>query len=1293
MESVDAAAESPDGLGKLEPHEFRTANQTHGNGIDDEQDATNRDASGDETTEGGDEDEEEDDDDEEDEEPRLKYAYLTKHIPSLYRGGDATSTFLAGGDKMIVGTHNGNIHILSLPTFKTLRVYTAHSATVTSASTSPFPPPLPGLRSTSANRSSEDEALLAAKSPNASARGKGKTRDSHQLVLPPTPSNSIYIATSSIDGNVCVYSLLDPKDVLLRNFGRPVQAVALSPEYKNDRTYLSGGRAGQLILTVGGRPGTTENSTTLSGAAATASGWLGSLGLGANSGKDTVLHSGEGAINTIKWSLSGKYVVWVNEEGIKIMRSHLHLDPTDTEYAWTRIRHIDRPNRPQWEEMAGVWRAHAEWVDEKSFDILEDNEPLLDSSQLDRPHVASISQETEKLVIGWGGTIWVINVYPDRVPPAASRVGDRKLGDAEVVTILRTDCIISGVAMYSRNLLLVLAYLEGEKDDSEKHSQSSRKQRAAEPELRLIDVETQEEVSADTLSVQRYQTLSSSDYHMSVVSPPRISPAVVQRGTLGVLGTGLLDATLYPARLFASNASIRSGGSNGEKGSERAASSFISNLTSGGSTIPKELQTVSATKGIKIFVHSPFDCIAAAPTDLSDHLLWLESHNKYEEAWNLVDQHPEASNPSSEGQNEVYARSQTSLVEFFADDSSSVTTVAQSKNTISEKEKRRIGELWLEQLVHEKQWERAGEVCAKVLNTTPRWEHWIWRFIEASKFDEITQYIPVDILPPLPSKVFVVILEYYVSHDKSRFKKLLDQWPPDLFEISSIISAIEEQLNEGYIEADSDDWRILVEKLAKLLLADGRYREALRCYIRLQDAEAALSLIREFRLAHAISDDILKFILIRVSKQQAERAPISELEEASAESIKILVREAYNGIVHPETVVSQLQTASGRLYLYFYLRSLWNGEDHPSRAEKPRLRARGRYSRDATEKLAADEGRTLVEPFADVALNLFADYDRQLLMDFLQTSTSYSFDEACKICEMRHYTSELIYLLSKTGQTKRALNLILSDLNDVSQAINFAKDQDDADLWEDLLNYSMDKPAFIHALLTEAGTSIDPIKLVKRIPSGLEIEGLRDGLTRLLRDHDVQSSISQGAAKVLESEVAVGMDNLRRGQRRGIKFDICTSEDVSSSVLENDKLKDVDDEKNADDGGVERPRDILNKSRHVAPGLCGGCLKAFHKNEKEILVGFACGHIFHLSHVREQAHSHGDEYASSDETSQESSTIQEDYETEDPSYYAASRTVGPKVNAARLIRDRIGDGCRICALGREVENASVPVGA
>lgn len=48
-----------------------------------------------------DEDEEEDEEDGDEEEPKLKYARLTQHLGAVYRNGDATSSFLVAGDKMV----------------------------------------------------------------------------------------------------------------------------------------------------------------------------------------------------------------------------------------------------------------------------------------------------------------------------------------------------------------------------------------------------------------------------------------------------------------------------------------------------------------------------------------------------------------------------------------------------------------------------------------------------------------------------------------------------------------------------------------------------------------------------------------------------------------------------------------------------------------------------------------------------------------------------------------------------------------------------------------------------------------------------------------------------------------------------------------------------------------------------------------------------------------------------------------------------------------------------------------
>lgn len=388
---------------------------------------------------------EEEEGEDQDEEPKLKYTRLTGSLGAAYRSGDSTSSFTVAADKLVVGSHNGNINVFQIPTFQALRTYRVHSASITSVSVSPVLPFSP-VKPEALTRPAPAETPTSSPSkPTSNGANTASPRTPRQAPLASIPSNSIYIATSSIDGHVCVASLVDQKDVMLRNFARPVSAVALSPDYKNDRSYLSGGLAGNLILTVGGRKGVSANANTNSAAAA-AQGFLGSIGLGSNTGSDKILHSGEGTINAIKWSKSGKFVVWVNEQGIKIMRSNLHLGSEDLDHAWRRIAHIDRPARQQWDDMASVWKARCEWIDENHLEPDDEENPATNGSnvvlspnskataalQLVKKADNSKKRRTETLVVGWGDTAWVLHVKPE-FAGVGKDAGERVTGSATIV--------------------------------------------------------------------------------------------------------------------------------------------------------------------------------------------------------------------------------------------------------------------------------------------------------------------------------------------------------------------------------------------------------------------------------------------------------------------------------------------------------------------------------------------------------------------------------------------------------------------------------------------------------------------------------------------------------------------------------------------------------------------------------------------------------------------------------------------------------------------------------------------
>ena len=66
------------------------------------------------------------------------------------------------------------------------------------------------------------------------------------------------------------------------------------------------------------------------------------------------------------------------------------------------------------------------------------------------------------------------------------------------------------------------------------------------------------------------------------------------------------------------------------------------------------------------------------------------------------------------------------------------------------------------------------------------------------------------------------------------------------------------------------------------------------------------------------------------------------------------------------------------------------------------------------------------------------------------------------------------------------------------------KEYDDVDLWHDLIDFSIDKPYFVHVLLHNIGTHVDPRILIERIEAGREIPGLRDSLVQIMHDYQLQ---------------------------------------------------------------------------------------------------------------------------------------------------------------------------------------------
>ncbi|KAK9493022.1 hypothetical protein V1508DRAFT_120762 [Lipomyces doorenjongii] len=486
----------------------------------------------------------------------------------------------------------------------------------------------------------------------------------------------------------------------------------------------------------------------------------------------------------------------------------------------------------------------------------------------------------------------------------------------------------------------------------------------------------------------------------------------------------------------------------------------------------------------KFYVLSARDGVVATERDENDRFDWLIEKKKYEAAWEM------------------------------------------SQTLVDNTRRRDIGIRWIESLIDAENWREAGAVLKRVLGATQippasdndeeesdlektlreEWERWAWVFVTGGHVTDIANYLPVS-SPELSSVIYEMVLGYYLTNDKDQMYKFLDKWPSEIYDAKSIIVSMESKLKE-------EDDRKLRQNIAKLYVSIGNPNAAILHLLHIQDP-AAIDLIRDQHLLLSMLPSIPEILTINLTFEELESAPVSVIRQKSAEAVYLVVEGRLELL--PEKVVEQVINSGMEVMAFLYL-----------------------------ERLQEIDGFA-AQGFADLQVNLYAEYDRPKLLDFLKKSNSYNFEKASEICERREYIPELVFLLGKTGQNKKALMLTINRLQDVDQAITFAKSQDDKDLWTDLLDYSMDKPKFIRALLEQAGTAIDPITLVKRINEGMQIEGLKPALQRILHEYELTLSIAHGAAMILNGEVDGYSEQLRCGRARGVKFEVDDVEQFKSS--------------------------------------------------------------------------------------------------------------------------------------------------
>ena len=387
-----------------------------------------------------------------------------------------------------------------------------------------------------------------------------------------------------------------------------------------------------------------------------------------------------------------------------------------------------------------------------------------------------------------------------------------------------------------------------------------------------------------------------------------------------------------------------------------------------------------------------------------------------------------------------------------------------------------VGVKYIQFMIVEEDYSNAAALCPRVLQDNRKlWEEIIMKFIEVKHLRDISPFIPRTALRLEPI-IYELVLNTFLLEDKEQFCSTLREWPSDLYDVQAILKAV-----SGCMEKDGEN-NVLLEAMGLLHTYEKRFDKALRIYLKLK-MEHVFELIKQHDLFSSVHDQIVE--LMQFQPKTATKLLLEHLDQV------------------PVAVVVEKLRGEGRL-LHLYLHTLFQQNVHAG------------------------------QDFHELQVELYARYDQANFLPFLKHSSSYPLQKAMQICEDRGLVEEQVFLLCRMGNHKQALSLIIDSLHDVDKAIEFAKEQNEEELWEDLIKYSADKPEFITGLLRHVGTHIDPTRVIKRIPEGLEIPQLRDSLVKIMHDFNLQISLHEGCDKILVKDCVGLLDRLNKLQRRGI---------------------------------------------------------------------------------------------------------------------------------------------------------------
>ncbi|CAN3374575.1 hypothetical protein DIURU_001026 [Diutina rugosa] len=368
-----------------------------------------------------------------------------------------------------------------------------------------------------------------------------------------------------------------------------------------------------------------------------------------------------------------------------------------------------------------------------------------------------------------------------------------------------------------------------------------------------------------------------------------------------------------------------------------------------------------------------------------------------------------------------------------------------------------------------------------------QWEEWSSIAIKTNHYEELTQVIPTTPKLAIRQEVYTKIMSHWMHEDDvTTFLTLLNMWDHNLYDIHVVISELEEILEDK----ESPELR---QGLVQLYVWSQQPEKAVSHLIK-NRSDQLIEFICNNHIIEQNFDYIPKMLSFKFDNPDAlHTVPVDEIETKLAPVMNMLVN--YRHEINPARFVQYFNSINLSVLTFVYLLELQSVDEYTA------------------SKFGNDMVKMLVE------------FRRSLLLPFLtKHDANYDLDFALKLCEQAGYVEEQVYLLGKVGNSKQAMHLIISDLNDPKMALDFAKQQQDRECWNLLLTASVDerdggRPSFIKALIEGADDQTreyyDPLDILKRMPASISVQGLNHAVINFTKKNALNLVLHQLVLNIL----------------------------------------------------------------------------------------------------------------------------------------------------------------------------------